>query len=245
MSMSVKSEGNLAEAATLIFKATVMRTNASNEPSVASGPGRIVVRVDATLKASRNVGNLVGQAITIQLADKRPAMKRGDQAIFYATDWVFGKKVAVRELSHQTATAAAEKQVLETLAQLPLRHLTTRLRAAELVIVGVVEAIKPSPIPEPRSFNAPQWKVATVRIESALRSSKRGSQSGSDAVDVLFPSSDDWAPAPQFRKRQRGIFLLRHEPKVGIPPEFYAALDPADFQPRNALARVQSLLGRR
>ncbi len=245
MSMSVKAGGNLAEAATLIFKATVRRTKASNEPSVPSGPGRIVARVDATLKASRDLGDLVGQEITIQLADKRPAMKRGDQAIFYATDWVFGKKVAVRELSHQAATPAAERQVIKTLAEQPLRHLASRIRAAELVIVGVVEAIKPSPIPEPRSFHAPQWKVATVRIESVLKSSRRGSQSSLNAVDLLFPSNDDWAPAPKFRKGQRGIFLLRHEPKIGIPPEFFAALDPADFQPRNALGRVQSLLGRR
>jgi len=241
-SRTVKSAANPVDAATLIFKATVARINASNEPSVRPGPGLIVAQVDAVLKASADLGNLVGQEITIELAARRPAIKHGEQAIFYATDWVYGKRIAVRELSHHAATPAAEKQVARVLDEQPMRHLASRIRGAELVIVGVVEAIKPSPLDEPLSFNAPQWKVASVRVESVLTSTQRRRPTVPNSVSVLFPSSDDWAPAPKFTKGRSGIFLLRHEPKLGIPPDFFLALDPADFQPRSALSRVQSLL---
>jgi hypothetical protein len=243
-SKTVQRPAHPVEAATLIFRATVTRTNASNEPTVPKGPGLVVARVDAVLKASPDLGSLVGQEVTIQLATKRPAMKRGDQAIFYATDWVFGKKIAVRELSHHPATPAAEKQVATALDRQPLTRLASRLRSAELAIVGVVDAIHPSPIKEPLSFNAPQWKVATVRIESILKNSQRNRQSAANTVNLLFPGSDDWAPAPQFEQSQSGIFLLRHEPKLGIPPDYFLALDPADFQSREAIGQVQSLLKR-
>jgi hypothetical protein len=240
--MSSRTAAHPVDAATLIFRATVTRTNASNEPTVPKGPGLVVARVDSVFKASPDLGNLVGQEVTIQLASKRPGMKRGDEAIFYATDWVYGKRIAVRELSHHPATPAEEKQVAKRLDAQPMIHLASRVRSAELVIVGVVEAINPSPLDEPLSFNAPQWKIASVRTESVLKRSQRRAQSPSRIVNVLFASSDDWAPAPRFKKNQRGIFLLRHEPKLGIPSDFYLALDPADFQPRNALGRVQSLL---
>ena len=228
------------EAATLICKATVTRVNASNEPTVPSGPGLIVARVDAVIKASPDLGDLVGRSITIQLANRRPPMKKGQQAIFYATDWVFGRQIAVRELAHTAAIPGAERKVSQALAVLPATHLATRVRTAELMIVGAIAAIKPSPLDEPLSFNAPQWRVASVSIESVLKSAAR--QPSSSAVEVLFPGSDDWAPAPQFKKNQRGIFLLRHERKLGIPPEYFTALDPADFQPMKALDQVQSLL---
>ncbi len=200
-SRTVKSGANRVDAAPLIFKATVARINASNEPSVRPGPGLIVARVDAALKASADLGNLVGQEITIELATRRPAIKRGEQAIFYATDWVYGKRIAVRELSHHAATPAAEKQVARGLDE-----------------------------------------QASVRVESVLTTTQRRRPSVPNSVNVLFPSSDDWAPAPKFKKGRSGIFLLRHEPKLGIPPDFFLALDPADFQPRSALDRVRSLL---
>jgi hypothetical protein len=240
--MSSRTAAHPVDAATQIFRATVTRTNASIEPTVPKGPGLVVARVDGVLKTSPALGNLVGQEVTIQLASKRPAMKRGDQAIFYATDWVFGKKIAVRELSHRPATPAAEKQVTAAIDKQPLTHLASRLRSAELVVVGVVEAVNPSPIKEPLSFNAPQWKVASVRVESVLKSSQRNRQSAAKTLEVLFPGSDDWAPAPQFKRNQSGIFILRHERKLGVPLDYFLALDPADFQPRRAIGQVQSLL---
>jgi hypothetical protein len=237
---AVEETEKLVGAASLISKATVTRIDASNEPSVPSRLGLVVARVDAVLRASPDLGDLVGQEITIELASGRPALKVGDQEIFYANDWIYGLQIAVREVAHREATPDAEKETMEALENLPVRHLESRLDGAELVVVGVVESIGPSPVKEPASFNAPLWKLALVRVETILKRQQREHQP--DQVRVLFPSSDDWAPAPQFKEHQAGIFLLRHEPQLGLPHDLFTALDPADFQPRAALHRVQSLL---
>jgi hypothetical protein len=231
----------LVGAASLIFKATVTRLNASNEPTIPPRPGLVVGRVDTVLRASPALGNLVGQEITIQLAAEHPAPKVGEHAIFYTNDWIYGTQIAVREVAHREATADAEKDTIEALEKLPVRHLESRLDGAELVIMGVVGRIEPSPVKEPASFNAPLWKLAIVHVESILKGRHRG-EPRPERVGVLFPSSDDWSPAPRFEEKQNGIFLLRHEPRLGLPPEVFTALDPADFQPQTALRLVQSLL---
>lgn len=146
-------------------------------------------------------------------------------------------------MAHREATPDAEKETIEALENLPVRHFKLRLDGAELVIVGVVVSIGPSPIKEPLSFNAPLWKLAFVRVESLLKNQHGGEpRSKRERVGVLFPTSDDWSPAPRFEEKQDGIFLLRHEPQLGLPHDLFTALDPADFQPRTALQRVQSLL---
>ncbi len=227
----------LIEGVSFILKATVIRVDASNEPSVPSRPGLVVGRVDAVLRASPDLGDLVGQEITIELASGRQAPKVGDQEIFYANDWVYGLQIAVREVAHRAATQEAEKATIEALENLPARHLKSRLDGAELVVAGVVESIGPSPLKEPASFNAPLWKVAELRAETVLKGEPHSKQ-----ARVLFPSSDDWAPVPQFTEHQAGIFLLRHEPQLALPPDLFIAPDPADFQLRTALRQVQALL---
>jgi len=83
---AVRETEELVAAASLISKATVTRVNASNEPSVPSRAGLVVARVDAVLRASPDLGDVVGQEITIELASGHHAPKVGDQEIFYAND---------------------------------------------------------------------------------------------------------------------------------------------------------------
>ncbi len=71
--------GHPVDAAKLIFKAIVTQINASNEPTVPKGPGLVIARVDCVVKASSDLGNSVGQEVTIELANKRPGIKHGNQ----------------------------------------------------------------------------------------------------------------------------------------------------------------------
>ncbi len=201
----------------------------------------MVARVDAIFKTDPALGDLVGRELTIELAAELPTLDIGAQAIFHAIEWIYGDEIAVKEVARLPATDRSETEVKAAIEALPLRRLELRLRGADLVVDGVVERIEPSPLQEPLSFNAPASKVAVIGIETALK----GKPGRSRQLKLLFPSSDDWAPAPQFTEGQEGIFLLRHEPELGIPVEFLTALDPADYQPRAALAEVRRLVSAR
>jgi hypothetical protein len=226
----------------MIIKATVMRLDMSNEPTVPAGPGLAVARVEAVYQANPHFGNLVGQEITIRFAEGQPTPAAGEQAIFYAADWVYGTHIVVQELARRPASSAAERSVGEEIANLPLSHLQDRVDGAQLAVVGAVERIEDSPLAEPLSYNAPQWAVAVVDVETVLKALP-GPERQPRTVRVLFPRNDDWQ-APQFTVRQTGIFMLRRLPDFGIPPEFFTALDSADCQPSDALDRVRSFLPR-
>lgn len=240
--MATKAEGldKVVAESSFVFKATVTRLNASNEPAVPAGPGLIVARVDAAFRASASVGlgDLSGREVTILLAGHEVPVL-GDQLLFYANDWIYGTQIALREVAHHDATAKAEKEAIEAVERLPVRHLESRLDGAALVIEGKVESIGPSPVKERASFHSPLWKLAVVRVESTLKG-----KHDQEHVSVLFPTSAgrEWAAAPRLKEHQQGIFILRHEASVGAPPHVYNALDREDVQPREQLRHLKSLL---
>lgn len=230
--------GDLLDAS-LIFKATIIRLNRSNEASVPSGRGLATAKIDAVYKANPHLGNLVAQELTIRLSPSQPPPTVGEQAIFYAADWVYGDHIAVQELARRGATDATEKAVAEAVQRLPERHLQQRLAGADLVVTGRVENIEDSTLDEPLTFNAPRWKVANLTVETVLKASR--SATSPTSARVLFPTSDDWR-APQLAAGQSGVFILRRGQKLGIPRGYLLALDPADVQTSGALERVRSLL---
>ena len=176
--------------------------------------------------------------VTILLAGGAPAL--GDTLLVFAKDWVYGTQIAVREVAHRTATARAEKEVAEAVRRLPARHLEARLDGAALVVDGEVESVGPSPIPDGFSLQSPNYQLAVVRVESALKG-RPGRR-----VNVLFPTNPapPWRSAPRLTEHETAVLILRHETALNAPREYFTALDPADVRPRDTIDEIQSLLKR-
>jgi hypothetical protein len=224
--------------ASYVFKSTVTQLNASNEPAVRPDPGVIIAHVDEAFRASPSVGvdGLRGRDVTILLAGGAPAV--GDSLLVFAEEWLYGTQIAVREVAHRPVTARAEREVAEAVERLPTRHLKARLDGAVLVVDGEVESIRPSPVPDGFALRSPNYQLAVVRVESALKG-RAGRR-----VNVLFPTNPapPWRRAPRLREHQTAVFILRHESALGAPREFFTALEPGDVRPRDMLDEIQSLL---
>jgi hypothetical protein len=228
----------LVEESSYVFKATVTQLNASNEPSIRPGPGLIVAHVDEAFRASPSVGvgGLRGREVTILLAGGAPAL--GDKLLVFAKEWQYGVQIALREVDHLKATTQAEKEVVEAVERLPIRHLEARLDSAVLVVDGEVESIGPSPVPDGSMLRSPNYHLAVVRVVSILKGK------GGERVNVLFPTSPapPWRTAPRLKQHQTAVFILRHETALRAPRHFLTALDPDDVQPRDMLSKIKSLL---
>src|ERR1700730_740157 len=194
--------------------------------------------VDEAFRASPSVGvgGLRGREVTMLLAGTAPAL--GDKLLVFATDWLYGVQIALREVDHLKATAQAEKEVVEAVERLPIRHLEARLDGAVLVVDGEVESIGPSPVPDGSMLRSPNYHLAVVRVVSTLKG-KCG-----ERVNVLFPTNPapPWRTAPRLKEHEKAVFILRHETALKAPPEFLTALDPADVQSRDTLHNIKSLL---
>jgi hypothetical protein len=221
-----------------VFKATVAQLNASNEPAVPPGPGLIVAHVDEAFRASPSVGvrGLRGRDVTLRLAGRAPAL--GDKLLVFAVEWVYGAQIALREIHHLKATPQVEREVVEAVERLPIRHLEARLDGAVLVVEGKVEGIGPSPVPDGSSFRSPNYHHAVVRVMSKLKG-----RCG-ERVDVLFPTNPapPWRSAPRLKEHETAVFILREETALKAPRHFLTALDPYDVQPRDTLRKIKSLL---
>jgi hypothetical protein len=238
MAPEIAGIGKLVEESSYVFKATVTELNASNEPAVQPGPGLLVAHVDEAFQASPSVGvrGLRGRDVTILLAAGAPAL--GDKLLVFANEWLYGAQIALREVAHHEATAEVEKEVVEAVERLPIRHLEGRLDGAVLVIHGEVVSIEESPVPDGFTFRSPAYQLAKVRIESTLKGK------GAGHVNVLFPTNPapPWRTAPRLRAHEDAIFILRHETALKAPRHFFTALDPADVQSRDEVKRIKSLL---
>jgi hypothetical protein len=228
----------LVKESSYVFKATVMQLNASNEPAVRPGPRLIVAHVDEAFQAtpSVGVGGLRGREVTLLLAGGAPGL--GDKLLVFAKEWLYGVQIALREVDHLKATAQGEKEVVEAVERMPIRHLEARLDGAVLVVDGEVKSIGPSPIKERITFRSPNYKLAVVRVVSKLRG-KCG-----ERVDVLFPTNPapPWHTAPQLKEHETAVFILRNETALKAPRHFLTALDPDDVQSRDMLSKIKSLL---
>ena len=227
-----------------IFSGTVQRTAAATVPSVPVDDATAVVRVERVFRAPELVGDQTGRRITIQL--RKPDVKRGSRAIFFATGWLYGESIAVVEVgraSEDNMDKLAE-QLENAEARADESELLERIAAASLVVVGKVARIAPPRKPERfgESEHEPRWFVAEIEVESV----EKGRHSANEPVLLAFPTSDDiqwyWRPKPQ--PAQDGVWILHREQLPGLPPGTFTALDPRDFQRRDQVEHVRDLVTR-
>ena len=250
---SRKQAGSPAEQAPLVFAGHVVKAKAATLTGIATSDTAIVA-VDHVIAAPAMFTALTGSQITVRF-DKLAIPPAGSARTFHTKGWIYGQGIAVEALrveAEETKPAAA--------AALRSAHssakdsaLESRLKTAQIGVVGEVTAVKPAEVQTTRiSEHDPAWHEATIKVDEVVKGKK-----GTREVNVMFPQSDDvrWHKVHKFSPGQRGIWLL-HKGSTpaahGLAPKAAAALsvigdaltavNTADFLPLEELGRVKALL---
>src|SRR3982751_1753240 len=173
----------LASRSAIIVLGTVTRVEASDEPLLAPSPATVVIKIDRMVAGSELAGDQAGHTATVILA--RPgSLKVGSQALFFGNPRFLGKTITIADEGELPAPPAdqtrsqALEQGVQARRDAPLR---ARLASAVMVFRGTVEKVRPLLEAEPRGKRTrehdehdPEWRVATVRVASAVRGTSNG-----------------------------------------------------------------------
>jgi hypothetical protein len=248
----------------LVFRGTVQQLKASTIPDAKSARTAIV-RVDEVIRAPEVLSQYAGHEITVDLAG-RQKLRVGQQAMFYASGWIFGDSIAVQAVDHPPVEAA--HVTMAAIAGDPVGNLAnhdakSRFDGAEVVISGQVVSVNlpagqaravmlaggASPS-DPVSEHDALWREAVIQVHAV----HKGRHGGKRAV-VRFPASQDvlWHQAPKFQAGQEGFFMLHR----GTPTKAaqaraavttaggdrgYTALHPADYQAFDHPGGIRTLI---
>ncbi|MCI4568960.1 hypothetical protein [Lysobacter sp. CFH 32150] len=257
-----QSVESLRERSAIVIQGKVLKTHASDEPLLAASDQTVVVSVLRMDAGSEIAGDQTGRTATVILADSK-RLKVGEVALFFGNPRFVGRTLTIADEGEVVSRAGAQalSSEMERGAQARRdRPVHDRLATAALVFRGHVEKIQPldaratrrKGTSEPSSEHDPEWRVATVRIESALQDGKAGR-----TVNILFPSSRDivWFNAPKLRAGQDAVFIA-HAPDRENHEEYgdiarligrqraYVVTAPSDVLPSQDEARVRNLLAR-
>jgi len=237
----------------VVFNGTVEETGATTMAALEASDSTAVVRVDELVHAPAAFEGLVGQRITVLLSSPR-SVHAGERATFFVNAAVFGESVAVQEVQHTAATAAAElsPQVNDARNRLREREVRDRIANADVVVTGRVAQVRTAGeqvaaafpgMPGPLSEHDPRLMEAVLDVDSVLK----GALSPPPVV-VVFPASIDvmWVDAPKFHAGQEATWLLRTsqvpEAAAAALPSVYTALEPGDVLPKEQTERVRALV---
>jgi hypothetical protein len=242
----------------VVFTGTVEETGATTTAAVEATESTAVVRVDELVRAPSAFDGLVGQRITVLL--RAPgSVQPGERATWFVNAAVFGDSVAVQEVDHNPATAAAElaAQVTDAVDRLRESEIRARVASADVVVTGRVAQVRtPEQVataapgmPGPVSEHDPMWREAVLDVESVLTG-----PTPQPPVVVLFPASIDvmWVNAPKFHAGQEATLIL-HTDQVpeaaplpatvaAVFPSVYTALEPGDVLPKDQAAQLRGLI---
>jgi len=80
-----------------VFRGTVQKNNDATMPETVTTARTVVVKVQEVLRSPEVIGDFSGREIVVQLREGAPA-KPGQQLVFFANGWVYGRSLAVIEV---------------------------------------------------------------------------------------------------------------------------------------------------
>jgi hypothetical protein len=224
--------------APFVFVGRVRSIGENNLQNIPPLPSHALVDVEDVIVAPTNLGELRGRTLTVVLAS--PARK-GLQATWWATSWVFDREIGVIETARAPAGArmATATDVLGArLAALDARVLA-RVTGADLVVAGTVVDVEDLGVDS--IAEGTTWLRATVRVSRVVKG-----EAGATVV-IQFPGagSPRWATAPRYVLGQEAIWILRRpsaEPKMRSirASGAWVALDPDDVHTLSNLPRLEA-----
>ncbi|HEY5090609.1 MAG TPA: hypothetical protein VIK30_11610 [Polyangia bacterium] len=248
--MSQSAILELVQRSTFIFTGEIASPGHSSLRVLPPGPGLAVVRFDRGFRVNPVLGKLDGRPITVQLSGGGAgtnAVREGQRMVFFASAWVHGEQIAVKELARLPADRKTEREVESAVAALPELHLSGRIATAVTIVHGTVtEIARATDIPRTPSEHDPNWMRALIEPREILKGQLGGASGRArrSTAALLFPGSRDIAfrDAPRPSLGQTAVFLL-HEASGAVAKVGLVAPDPADIQPPRALPTVRRLLG--
>jgi hypothetical protein len=154
---STASAERLAQQAKFVFKGTVRKVKAATMDEVKPDDRTAIVLVDEIVHAPAPFANYVGKEITVQVGGRKK-IQQGQQAVFFANGWRFGKSIAVRSIDHLSpvkipslapnlAVAATAGHGLSVPRPAPAQRLSDRelqrqVETADLVLTGRVTSVR-------------------------------------------------------------------------------------------------------
>ena len=244
MSTKLSQIEELVHRSQFVFRGVVQRLNTTTVPGIQVNARTAVVRIEEVLHAPRVLSDHAGQEITVQLS--RPA-RTGERGIFFTLPRIYANSVAVDEVERlqmgkdDKALRDLATQIGGVVAKLPDRHLQHRSSDADLVVVGKVSSITSLRSRQPYAITRhdPDWQEASIAVQAV----EKGRFTGKNLV-VLFPQSGDlmWKVSPKFHVGQEGVWILHRQPIKGLNAQYYLALDPGDFHPKDQQSRIRKLL---
>ena len=247
----------LLSASDTVFVGTVVEVGAASFAGVPVSARTLIVAVETVLVKPPAIPLEPGGRVTVAVKDPT-AFRRGTRATFFTTGWILGDGVALQEVGHEIAPAAAAAEdaraaLSRAQAQLADAELRARLEAADAVVVGRVIAVRPATMaamgaaPAPISEHDPQWQEAVIAVETTIKGA-----AAEPEIVTRFPASMDiqWYAVPKLAEGQEGTFILSRDTSSGTPLALhggvrvgaYTALETGDVLPRAAADRVRALL---
>lgn len=238
-----KSIAELTQRAGFIFQGTVEKLQSATMSVVPITDSTVVVRVDEIFRATPNLGDFTGKDITVQLTTPHKP-RIGNKLIFFTEGWLYGNSIAVLEIRRfqvNDANASLRTEITNEIQKLPDNELQKRVIHAEIIVVGKVLKSQAAVLYRPSRMteHEPDWWEADIDVQSL----EKGTYS-KKIITIYFPHSVDimWYHAPKYYIGQEGIWLLHTSQIEGTNAEFYTALNPLDFQPKQKLERIRSFV---
>jgi hypothetical protein len=233
----------LAQRSGFIFQGTVEKLGSATMSIVPVTDSTIVVKVDEVFRSAQTLGDVTGKDITVQLTAPQKTHV-GNKLIFFTESWLYGDSIAVLEVGRfqvEKDNAPLHTKIKNEIQKLPDNELQKRIVHAEIIVVGKVLKSQPAVLrwPSRMTEHDPDWWETNVGIQSL----EKGTYS-EKTIAVYFPHSIDimWYETPKFHIGQEGIWLLHKSQIEEINAESFTALDPMDFQPKQKLERIRTLV---
>ncbi|MEN8230609.1 MAG: hypothetical protein ABFS38_20800 [Bacteroidota bacterium] len=222
--------------AQFIFRATVESVGAANLPEISDVSNCIVVKVNEVISAPPGFSDWTGKSITVAVKEsgrKEP----GQEQVFYTNGWLYGKSIAVLEVTSKDSREVTNQQILDGVTRYQDNEVRERLKTSELVISGQVIRIGETIQPKTISEHDPLWTEAIIQIESVEKGEVQSSE-----LKFLFASSGDimWEGSPKFKEGDTGIWLFR--PQDQDQEKRLRISQKEDFYPIERLEYIRSLL---
>jgi hypothetical protein len=207
----------------VIFRGVISEIGKASFPDVPEPSKAIIVTVHDVISKAPLVHLAPNDRITVQVKNIS-RFKVGDEVVFFATGWIVGQGLAVKEVHHSTlpsdqmeSVGSVDVNIKQQLGKQKDQALLHRINSARLAFVGRVLSVKPAPEDVANeSFEAdsshsyesehdPEWKDALVSITNLLKG-----KTNTQEVVVRFPGSPDiaWRNAPKLREGQEATFIF-------------------------------------
>ena len=243
--MDTEELRRLVAAAGFVFRGSVLPHRTGEAPAVPAETGeQVAIRIEDVLRSTDVMRGLAGRDAL--LVTKHAAALRSVRGPILFTECLsLGQQLLLREIGHVEASDDTYREVAEAIREADEHPLRERVATADLVVMAEVTESRPieRPFP-PRSEHDPEWWIARVRVETALKGRKPRGE-----IEVLFANSDDiaWFRSPKLHPGSSGILLLfrlrEEEVPKDVPRSAYQATDPLDFVPVGRRDEIERLVG--